>query len=96
MNWFAFELACEIERAVPLATKKYLARKGYTTQRFNKSCINLAILLQGIVLKKLRGEIPDMEINYTEVEKAFPRLNTKNVNKRVLKKMQNKQINTVA
>ena len=80
-NWFAFELACEIELAVPLATKKYLARQGYTTQRFNKSCINLAMLLQGIILKKLNGEIPEMEINYTEVEKAFPRLNDKNVNK---------------
>ncbi|WP_339135044.1 MAG: hypothetical protein WGN25_16915 [Candidatus Electrothrix sp. GW3-4] len=80
-NWFAFELACEIDRAVPFATKKYLARKGYTKQRFNKSCINLAMLLQGIVLKKLRGEIPEMEINHTEVEKAFPRLNNKNVNK---------------
>ncbi|MCI5119858.1 MAG: hypothetical protein D3908_01435 [Candidatus Electrothrix sp. AUS4] len=81
LNWFAFELACEIECAVPLATKKYLARKGYAKQQFNKSCITLAMLLQGIVLKKLRGEIPVMEVSYTEVEKAFPRLNTKNVNK---------------
>jgi hypothetical protein len=29
----------------------------------------------------LRNEIPDMQINYTEVEKAFPKLNNKTINK---------------
>lgn len=80
-NWFAFELACEIDRAVPYNIKKYLSKKGYTRQTFNKSCIDLAKLLQGIVLKKLRNEIPNMEINYTEVVKAFPKLNDKKINK---------------
>jgi hypothetical protein len=28
-NWFAFELACEIERAVPFQLKKRLAKNGY-------------------------------------------------------------------
>lgn len=79
-NWFAFELACEIDRAVPNSTKKYLHKNGYTKQSFNKSCIDLAILLQGVVLKKLRNEIPEMQINHTEVEKAFPGLNNKTVN----------------
>lgn len=80
-NWFAFELACEIDRAIPYATKNYLSKRGYTKQTFNKSCIDLAILLQGMVLKKLKNEIPDMQINYTEVEKAFPKLNNKTINK---------------
>jgi hypothetical protein len=79
-NWFAFELACEIDRAVPHDTKKYLSKKGYTKQTFNKSCIKLAILLQGMVLKKLRNEIPDMQINWSEVGKAFPKLNDKTIN----------------
>jgi len=79
-NWFAFELASEIDRAVPNTLKKYLAKRGYTKQTFNQSCIKLAILLQGIVLKKLRNEIPEMQINYTEVEKAFPKLNNKTIN----------------
>lgn len=78
-NWFAFELACEIECAVPAKLKKYIFKKRYTKQTFNQSCINLAILLQGIVLKKLRNEIPDMQINYTEVEEAFPKLNDKTI-----------------
>jgi len=80
-NWFAFELACEINRAVPYKLKKYLSKRGYTEQTFNKSCIKLSILLQGIVLKKLNNEIPDMQINYTEVERAFPKLNDKTINK---------------
>ena len=80
-NWFAFELACEIDRAVPYQLKKYLSKRGYNKQTFNKSCIKLAILLQGVVLKKLRNEIPDMQINYTEVERAFPKLNDKTINK---------------
>ena len=33
-----------------------------------------------MVLKKLRNEIPTMQINYTEVEKAFPTLNDKAIN----------------
>jgi hypothetical protein len=80
-NWFAFELSCEIERAVPSKLKKYIFKKRYTKQTFNQSCIKLAILLQGIILKKLNNEIPDMQINYTEVEKAFPKLNDKTIDK---------------
>ena len=81
LNWFAFELACEIDRAIPVKLKKYLSKKGYTKEMFNKTCINLLKLLQEIVLKKLRNEIPNMEINYIEVEQAFPKINNKTVNK---------------
>jgi len=79
-NWFAFELACEIDQAVPSKLKKYLSKRGYTKETFNKSCVKLANLLQGIVLRKLNNEIPDMQLNYTEVEKAFPKLNDKTIN----------------
>ncbi len=80
-NWFAFELACEIDHAVPYQLKTYLSKKGYTKQTFNKSCIKLAMLLQGVVLKKLKNEIPDMQLNYSDVEKSFPKLNEKTINK---------------
>jgi len=80
-NWFAFELACEIDRAVPNKLKKFLSKRGFKKQTFNKSCIKLAKLLQGMILKKLRNEIPDMQINYTEVERAFPKLNNRTVDK---------------
>jgi hypothetical protein len=79
-NWFAFELACEIDRAISYQLKKRLLKKGYTRQLFNKSCIKLAILLQGVVLKKLSNEIPEMQLNYTDVETAFPNLNDKTIN----------------
>ena len=81
LNWFSFELACEIDQAVSYKFKKYLSKKGYTKESFNKSCIYLAVLLQGVALKKLRNEISGMEINYTEVKKAFPKLNDKTINK---------------
>jgi hypothetical protein len=45
------------------------------------ACIKLAYLLQGVALKKLGNEIADMQINYTEVEKAFPKLNDKTIDK---------------
>ena len=80
-NWFAFELACEIDHAVPNKLKKYLSKHGYTKELFNKSCIKLANRLQGVVLKKLNNQIPDMQLNYTEVEKAFPKLNDKTIDK---------------
>jgi len=78
-NWFAFELACEIENAVPPKLKKSIIKRRYTEQTFNRSCIRLAVLIQGIILKKLRNEIPMMQINYTEIEKAFPKLNDKTI-----------------
>jgi hypothetical protein len=56
-NWFAFELACELECAVPDKLKKYLSKRGYTKESFNKSCIKLARLLQVVVLKKYNGPI---------------------------------------
>jgi len=55
-NWFAFELACEIDRAVPYKLKKYLAKHNYTRESFNRSCIELAKLLQSVVLRKLKNE----------------------------------------
>ena len=79
-NWFAFELACEMDRAVPFQLKRYLAKNGYTQQIFNRSCIKLAVLLQGVVLRKLSNEIPCMEISHAKVESAFPRLNDKTIN----------------
>jgi hypothetical protein len=80
-NWFAFELASEIEVAVPNALKKLLAKRGYTQQTFNRSCIKLAILLQGAVLRKLTGKTSQMEISHEQVELAFPDLNDKTINK---------------
>ena len=82
-NWFTFELASEIDHAVPFQLKKHLSKRGYTRQSFNESCINLAILLKGVVLKKIRNEIPEMQICYTQVEKAFPKLNSMTINKLV-------------
>ena len=72
-------MACEIDRAVPYKLKKYLSKRGYTKETFNKSCVKLANLLQCVVLKKLNNVIPDMQLNYTEVEKAFPGLNDKKI-----------------
>ncbi len=79
-NWFAFELACEIESAIPSRLNGRLSKSGYTKQALNTSCIRLATLLQGVILKKLRNDIPEMQINYTEVEVAFPGLSDKIIN----------------
>ncbi|MDD5727792.1 MAG: hypothetical protein PHV59_04425 [Victivallales bacterium] len=78
-NWFAFELASEIAITVPGKLKKQLEKKGYNTPAFNRSCIALAKSLRRVVLRQLRGEIPMMRIDYTEIERAFPGLNDKMV-----------------
>ena len=77
-NWFAFEWACEMDRAVPFQLKRYLSKNGYTQQNFNQSCIKLAVLLQGVVLRKLRNEIPYMQISHTEVEKRISKTQRQN------------------
>ncbi len=78
-NWFAFELACEIDHAIPYKIKKRLSKKGYTRETFNKSCIKLAKLMQEVVLMRLRNEIPEMEISYVEAEEAFPDLDDETI-----------------
>lgn len=80
-NWFAFEFACELDVVVPLHLKKRLSKKGYTRETFNRGCIKLAKLLQGVVLDKLNHKIPTMELNYTEVEAAFPKLDDKTIDR---------------
>ena len=80
-NWFAFELACEINVAIPKELREYLAKKSYPQEAIDSSCVKLAKLLQKVVLRKLRKEIPEMELSYTDVEEAFPRLNDRTVSK---------------
>lgn len=78
-NWFAFELACEIRRAITRPLARTLAKRGYDHARIDRSCIALAIGLQGVVLKQLRREIPQMEIGWEQVQAAFPGLTDKAV-----------------
>lgn len=77
LNWFAFELACEIRQAITPPLARTLVKRGYDGRRIDRSCIALAIGLQGVVLKQLKGEIPQMEIGWDQVEAAFPGLTGK-------------------
>lgn len=76
-NWFAFELASEIRQAITPPLARTLAKRGYDRARLERSCIALAIGLQGVVLRQLRREIPQMEIDWRQVEAAFPGLTDK-------------------
>nr|VFJ68468.1 MAG: hypothetical protein BECKFM1743A_GA0114220_104735 [Candidatus Kentron sp. FM]VFJ68738.1 MAG: hypothetical protein BECKFM1743C_GA0114222_104974 [Candidatus Kentron sp. FM]VFK17095.1 MAG: hypothetical protein BECKFM1743B_GA0114221_104594 [Candidatus Kentron sp. FM] len=80
-NWFAFEFACELDMAVSFSLKKRLSKKGYTKEMFNLSCIKLSKLLQGVVLDTLNNKIPAMELNHTEIEAAFPKLDDKTIDR---------------
>ena len=80
-NWFAFELACELNGAIPKELKAYLAKHRYPQEAIDKSCATLAKLLQEVVLRRLRKEIPEMLLCYTDVEKAFPHLNDGTISK---------------
>jgi hypothetical protein len=79
-NWFAFELALELKVSIPGKLRKYLEKKKYPEPELNRACVRLAKLLQAAVLRKLRKEAPEMRIDYTDVEKAFPGLQDKTVN----------------
>ena len=82
-NWFAFELACELDSAIPKELKEYLEKKRYPQEAIDKSCVKLAKLLQEVALRKLRKEIPVVEISYTDIDEAFPHLNDATINKLV-------------
>ncbi|MDP2866217.1 MAG: hypothetical protein Q8O90_08240 [Elusimicrobiota bacterium] len=81
LNWFTFELACEIATAVPAQLKRALFKRGYTAQTFNKSCVTLAKTLQDIVIMELGNETWAMHISYREVEDAFQELDDKIINR---------------
>jgi len=76
-NWFAFELACEIDRAVPTKFKTLLAKRGYPPASFNRACVILAKRLQAAVAEQLKTGIQGMRLDYVDIEKAFPGLNDK-------------------
>jgi uncharacterized Fe-S radical SAM superfamily protein PflX len=83
LNWFAFEIASEIEVTISKSLIKTLKRHGYSQSDINLSCIKLARLLQIRILEFLDKRIPYMEIDYTQIEKAFPNLDDKIINKLV-------------
>lgn len=80
-NWFAFEIASEIEFAISKTLTKTLKRHGYSQGDINSSCIKLARLLQIRIIEFLDKKIPYMEIDYLQIEEAFPNLNDKIINK---------------
>lgn len=79
-NWFAFEIASEIKFSIPKSLIKTLEKHGYSQNHINSSCVKLARLLQIKILDFLDKKIPYMEIDYTQIEQAFPNLNDKIVN----------------
>ena len=81
LNWFSFELACEIDKAIPADMRKYLRKKGYSESDYYAACIKLAKLLQKPILRKIKGEAAEMVIGYRLVEEAFPKLNQTSINK---------------
>jgi hypothetical protein len=78
-NWFAFELALEINKTINEKFKKILAIRGYPQVSLNRACVKLAKLLQVTILRKLNKEIPTMRIDYIDIEKAFPGLNDQTI-----------------
>ncbi|MBT4079697.1 MAG: hypothetical protein HOL17_00035 [Gammaproteobacteria bacterium] len=81
LNWFAFELAREVDHVVPYKFKKYLAKRGCTKETFNMSCVKLAGLLQKEAVNSLSSG-NTMCLSYEAIEKAFnkPKLNKKAIN----------------
>lgn len=80
-NWFAFELASEISFHIPNGLIKTLIKNGYSKDKINTSCIKLARLLQISIVDFLDTNIPQMKIDYLQIEEAFPNLKDKIINK---------------
>ena len=78
-NFFAFELASEIAVSLSPTVKKALLKLGYTPERLNQSCIELAQSLAAEACQRLVRQ-QGMEIGYEPIEKAFPRISDKTLN----------------
>jgi len=79
LNWFTFELACEISNTIPPNIRRNLAGMGHTRSTFNLGCITLAKSLQRLMLERLGDDTPILPIRYNDVAQAFPGLNKKTV-----------------
>lgn len=78
-NFFAFELASEITITLSPVVLKALTKLGYTPERINQSCIQLAQLLTAEAVKRLDRQ-QGMEIGYEPVEASFPGINNRTLN----------------
>jgi hypothetical protein len=80
-NWFFYELACQI--AMELTKPKLLRlfrREGIVEQKIRHACQQMSLAMKEPILAKLSKKKKAVEIDYTIVEAAFPKISDRSVN----------------
>jgi hypothetical protein len=76
LNWFLFELALEIERYIAKERRLtiQLRRKGVDDDRVRDFCVHYAKHMKKEILDKLAGRTASVGLGYLEIERFFPQV----------------------
>ena len=74
LNWFLFELALEIERFIAKERRltAQLHRAGVDDSQMRDFCVHYAKHMKSEILDKLAGRIANVRLGYLEIERFFP------------------------
>jgi hypothetical protein len=83
LNWFLFELALEIERCIAKERRLTidLRRKGVDDHRVRDFCVHYAKHMKKEILDKLAGRTTSVGLGYLEIERFFPQIGDRLVDK---------------
>ena len=81
LHWFTFEIALSFQSALrDPALASLRARQRITEQQIATFCIRYAKHMQGVILRVLRGELPQVVMPYQPIEAIWPRLSEPELN----------------
>ncbi len=76
LNWFLFEFALELGHFISndSALFNQLGRKGVDGEQIARFCLYYSKQMKGQILDRVSGKIPAVRMGYEEIERFFPSL----------------------
>ena len=72
INWFCYEYALELQSLLDKKLKNKFKKKRISQETIINFCIQHSKFMKEQVLLQLAGKIPNVGINYIEIEKLLP------------------------
>ncbi len=83
LNWFLFEFASEMEHSIgkQWRLKAQLRKKGVDEEQIRDFCVHYAKHMKKAILDRLAGKITAVRVGYQEIERFFPHIGDRLVDK---------------
>jgi hypothetical protein len=77
LNWFCYEYALELQLVLDNKLKNKFKKNKISQETVNNFCIQHSKFMRKQILLKLSGKIPQVGMNYTDIEKYFSQIGDK-------------------